>query len=400
MYSEFLKDEYKKNPDLDSYSYNDQLEYLIYNTSDIVGAQVRTFRKLGIEASCIIDNANFLQEKWKNENDSKDIDKHQALIKQIKKYKPNVLVLYHKKYYAQTWISDIRHSVPQIKIVVGNFCAPYFSHNIPDFRNLDVLLTCTPGLNAEFNRQGIRSFLVYHAFDTSVLKRITTNEKEKKDFIFSGSLLLGGKYHTERVKYIEGFIEEEIDIKIYANLEQSRKIFIKNLLNRGFSIAKKARLDKIFNKIPIYNSYYEYFKNSDSKYSKLLLQNAKPPVFGFQMYELIARSKMVFNNHGSVAGNFAGNVRLFEATGLGSCLLTDNKENMGDLFEDGKEIVLYDSIDDCIEKVKWLLLNDSERMKIAEAGRKRTIRDHTVEQRCLRLLEIFSNELKRKNCTL
>ena len=41
----------------------------------------------------------------------------------------------------------------------------------------------------------------------------------------------------------------------------------------------------------------------------------EPAVFGLDMYKLISKSKIILNIHGEIAGDYAGNVRLFEATG-------------------------------------------------------------------------------------
>jgi spore maturation protein CgeB len=100
--------------------------------------------------------------------------------------------------------------------------------------------------------------------------------------------------------------------------------------------------------------------------------------------------------HIGVAGNFAGNMRLFEATGVGSCLLTDNKKNIDDLFDINKEVVVYNNPKDCIEKAKWLLKNESERKKIADAGQQKTLKMHTVENRCKLILEIIDKELNQR----
>jgi spore maturation protein CgeB len=101
--------------------------------------------------------------------------------------------------------------------------------------------------------------------------------------------------------------------------------------------------------------------------------------------------------HIGVAGNFAGNMRLFEVTGVGSCLLTDNKKNLADLFDVGNEIVVYDNPQDCIEKAKWLLENEQERKKIAAAGNKKTLEKHTVENRCKLILDIIDQELNERS---
>ncbi|MDG6026554.1 MAG: glycosyltransferase family 1 protein [Candidatus Brocadia sp.] len=51
------------------------------------------------------------------------------------------------------------------------------------------------------------------------------------------------------------------------------------------------------------------------------------------------------------------------------------------VYEVGKEIVPYKNKVDCAKKIKWLLASPKEATKIREAGRKRTLRDHTREKR-------------------
>jgi spore maturation protein CgeB len=86
-------------------------------------------------------------------------------------------------------------------------------------------------------------------------------------------------------------------------------------------------------------------------------------------------------------------MRLFEATGVGTCLLTDWKDNLPKLFEPEKEVVTYKSVEECIEKVKWLLDHPQEREAIAKAGQARTLKDHTFAQRAIQLDEIIKRQL-------
>ncbi|MDQ3755068.1 MAG: glycosyltransferase, partial [Acidobacteriota bacterium] len=73
----------------------------------------------------------------------------------------------------------------------------------------------------------------------------------------------------------------------------------------------------------------------------------------------------------------ASNMRLFEATGVGSCLLTDWRANISTLFEPDREVVTYRNAEECIEKATYLLDHESERQQIARAGQRRTLREHT-----------------------
>ncbi len=86
-------------------------------------------------------------------------------------------------------------------------------------------------------------------------------------------------------------------------------------------------------------------------------------------------------------------MRLYEATGVGTCLLTDWKENLSELFDPGREVVTYKNTDEAIEKVRYLLDHESERTAIAAAGQRRTLRDHTANQRAGAFAEIIRREL-------
>jgi spore maturation protein CgeB len=99
------------------------------------------------------------------------------------------------------------------------------------------------------------------------------------------------------------------------------------------------------------------------------------------MYKVLSNSRISLNTHIDVAGSFAANMRLFEATGVGSCLVTDYKSNLADFFKIDEEVVTYKSASECISKIKFLLSNENERKKIAIAGQKRTLSDHTYSNR-------------------
>ena len=88
-------------------------------------------------------------------------------------------------------------------------------------------------------------------------------------------------------------------------------------------------------------------------------------------------------------GDQAGNCRLFEATGVGTCLLTDARSNLTDFFEPDYEVLTYDSPEECFEKLNFLKENPAERDKIAERGQARTLRDHTFERRAESLVEVM-----------
>jgi spore maturation protein CgeB len=116
--------------------------------------------------------------------------------------------------------------------------------------------------------------------------------------------------------------------------------------------------------------------------------------WGIEMYRVLAQSEMVVNRHIRFAEGFANNMRLFEATGTGALLLTEDAPNLAELFEPGREVVIYDGPDDLMDKLNHYLEHDDERRAIAAAGQARTLRDHTYAQVMARLARILEARLR------
>ena len=148
---------------------------------------------------------------------------------------------------------------------------------------------------------------------------------------------------------------------------------------------------------------YGYGANNLSSNSPIR-QNHYGEKWGLDMYKILSRSKVSFNRHIDVSLNYANNMRLFEATGMGSLLLTDKKSNLNKLFEIDKEIVTYSCKEEASEKFKFLIDNPRKASEIAIAGQARTLKDHTYEVRMKELLEILKKLyvifMERYFCTL
>ncbi|HEY0631809.1 MAG TPA: glycosyltransferase [Thermoleophilaceae bacterium] len=103
--------------------------------------------------------------------------------------------------------------------------------------------------------------------------------------------------------------------------------------------------------------------------------------WGLDMYRVLARSGIAVNRHGDIAEDYANNMRLFEATGVGALLVTEAARNLPGLFTPGEEIVTYDSAEDLVEKVRHYTEHPDERRAIAAAGQRRTLAEHTYRHR-------------------
>lgn len=80
-------------------------------------------------------------------------------------------------------------------------------------------------------------------------------------------------------------------------------------------------------------------------------------------------------------------LRIFDILGCGGFLITNYQEQLQEHFEIGKELVVYESREDLLEKVEYYLHHDAQRCEIARRGYERVKRDYRLEQQ---LEKIFS----------
>ena len=124
-----------------------------------------------------------------------------------------------------------------------------------------------------------------------------------------------------------------------------------------------------------------------------IARRSRPPLFGLEMFGQLRAGRVALNTHIDISPVSASNMRLFEATGVGTCLLTDRKENLPQLFEPDAEVVTYRDAAECVEKVRYLLGHEAERRRIADAGQRRTLRDHTFADRASRIDAVIREAL-------
>lgn len=84
------------------------------------------------------------------------------------------------------------------------------------------------------------------------------------------------------------------------------------------------------------------------------------------------------------------NVRSFEAAGAGAFQMVDWRPGLGQLFEDGKELITFRSMDDLKQKIDYWLPREAERRAIAEAGMLRAHAEHTYVLRLSLLLDTLA----------
>lgn len=102
--------------------------------------------------------------------------------------------------------------------------------------------------------------------------------------------------------------------------------------------------------------------------------------WGVGYYNVIKDADVVLNVHGDAIKE-ACNLRLFQTTGMGTCLLTDNLPGLEKLFNKGTEVVTFNDKYECYNQIVLLEAHPIIRNMIAKAGQRRTLQEHTTKKR-------------------
>ena len=89
--------------------------------------------------------------------------------------------------------------------------------------------------------------------------------------------------------------------------------------------------------------------------------------------------------------------RIFEGMACGKMVITDRlpeEAKLDELFIDGEEIILYDDIVDCIEKINYYNEHEDERERIASNGMKKVKDKYTQKQVVDKLINCYEQYLK------
>lgn len=352
-YPNYLKSFYSCHTEAELLNFESHRALLFAHRFGTSDAYSHNLKMLGCQAQEIITTDNNLQMKWAKENGIKTLYssrylnyglmkigynwRYKIIKEQVKQIKPDVLYIQEGNILSDAFIARLK---PLVKLVVGQVASPIPKQRT--YKSYDILLTSFPHFVECFRKKGIVSEYFPLAFDQRVLSEV-------------------------------GDVDSKFDVTFAGGISNAHR--------QGYEL-----LTKVSTQLPIKIFGYgkELLEPSSPAY-----QHHQGEVWGLDMYKVLARSRITLNRHIDVARNYANNMRLFEATGMGTCLVTDWKENLHTLFEPEKEVVTYRSSDELVEKVNYLLENDNERTKIAKAGQERTLTEHNYYKRMKELLEIL-----------
>lgn len=391
---------YEREPRLAQASYAEQLRAYCEDLSSYAGAMARYLEPKGYEVMEVYTDIQPLQRAWAREH---DVTWNPATwlksipLAQAKWFRPDVVYSYDSRNLDFAFLRNLKAECASVKAITGFICSPSF--DVPTFREYDVVLTCTNEYMEGFVRDGLKVEFMRHVFDPYVLTRLVGDCAAQHDVVFSGAVWRSAGGHGQREEVLEALARMP-NAEMYsaqASLSDTGDL-VDTFLRRGVYAVHRAMAAvglprPVRRRLPLIGKAATWSEWPMRQVSKNIRAKARPPVFGLDMFQLLHDSKVAVN---CTATREAANMRLYEATGVGSCLLTDYRENLGSIFELDSEVVAYDSPEDCVEKARWLLDHPKERAEIAAAGQRRTLRDYTFGHRAEFLDDLFKSMLAGK----
>jgi|GEM_PF-1852891 len=376
----------------------------------------RELARMGNETMEVTVNAEVFQKRWAQENGF-EVDPDDWIFpifyNQLETFRPDILYIQgvNDPKWFHLFKLEFRERFPFIRALVGYGGWPFEDENIS---NLDAILACGPNLRTHFATQRVHSYLVYHGIDLRLLERLENrrkNQTEKQaqpvDFGFYGITGFGFQtgHYTRYWELVQLLLSTSLEIWGYEREGHQHVWEMKNTLDVGPKLAEMINglmqpglQATAGQKVQVLKDVLKKTTGYEIpivRLAEMFPDRVHEPVFGLDMMEALSRTRVTLNRHTDAMNGYAGNMRLFEATAAGTCLLTDACVNLGDLFEADHEVVTFSSADEAAEKVRYLLDHEDERRAIAEAGYRRVVKDHTLQQRCLEIDDILRKTLKR-----
>lgn len=350
-YTPYLNSFYFAHPNFKELSYKEMLNLLLNQFFADTGAAHYYFNRNGYESSIIIANCELLQKKWALENNFSFNELHwekEIALAQIQHFKPDV-------FYIESIFSFYGAFIKEAKIhckKVAAWISTPFTGDLP-LNDIDVIFSSTPDFVKLFNNKGIPAFYILPGFDERVLEKIKNPTSKNINFSFVGGW---SDVHINRKLLLTQFVDKTpLQIWGYG--------YKKNYSRRSLSF------------------YKQYFFPEN----KELLKHYHHEVWGLEMYEILQQSLITLNVHEALLNGDVGNMRMFEASGVGTMLLNDYGNNLSQLFEIDKEIVAFKSFHEALEKYKYYIEHPTEAIQIGLNAQKRTLKDYTFNNHVLNI---------------
>ncbi|MCS7062170.1 MAG: glycosyltransferase [Anaerolineae bacterium] len=276
----------------------------------------------------------------------------QSILRRIERFNPDVVFI---PLGSSIWESTLRTLKQQGRLLVEWCGLPAQTMLARDRVNLPYfdLIFQPANLEAGLRAAGAVGRIEYVpiGIDPDVHRPLALTEAERarygSDVCFIGGL--SSRFHQARRQMIEYAITHGVDIKVWGG-------------------------------------YREHFVGSP------ILRVWQGQIWGEEQVKALCAAKIGLNFHvDHQAGELDRglNLRAFELAACGVFQLLQRVPSVNEFFEEGKEIVCFDTQEEMLDKIRYYLGHDDERQRIAQAARSRVLSSHTWQQRAQTMLRLM-----------
>jgi len=384
------------------------------------GSLKRHLESHGAEVMDVLVDVPSLQRKWLAENGfdaAAPFDKNEVFFRQLERFQPDIVFFQTFFALAPEVRRVIKQRCPSVRLVVGHRGFPLM--DCAGHEDVDAVFLGYPKFHDRWHAVGVKTFFHLHCFDQDMLPAIEAraHELDPIDFSFIGTTGWGFGPHDGRYYDLRRVLEAT-DLVVFGNeppspvsAANSLPPALRSKLRSGFlevarhapelalkvmyKVGQHGQMETVMRAAGAAIRYKRYgpdpapppppkpaelWYHREKPIRDLYPNRIHPPRFGLEYFALLAASKVTWNRHLEMDGAGA-NMRLFEACGAGTCQLVDYRSEVVEAFSPDTEIVVYNTIDECIEKARWLRDHPQEGQRIAKAGQARALRDHNVARR-------------------
>lgn len=253
--------------------------------------------------------------------------------------------------------------------------------------------------------QKLQEYGVPHAYhqplavDTELFEESIQSDENKRcdDISFVGTLYTDERDYFSQIpylpEYIKGYVEGicEAQLKVYGYnmlpdvlskdiLNQMKEYisfhmdagyflpfeqFIMDIINKKITIMERSRLLKTLSE-----SYHTTIYTGSDTTHLPMLKNGGYVHYYNQMPKIFQSSKINLNiSLRSITSGIP--LRVLDVLGCGGFLLTNYQPEIAEYFDNGKELVMYESKEQLKELCGYYLLHEDERREIAANGKKK-----------------------------
>ena len=263
---------------------------------------------------------------------------HAILRAQIAQFRPDLILNQELAYLRSAFFKTAK---PAGTLLFGQIASSMPEED--SFAPYDLMISSLPNQVEWFRGRGLRAELNRLACEPSVLERMGPPPAARDIALsFVGSL---SPDHQSRIAFLE-YLATRTPLKVWGN-----------------------GIERLPAGSPLHRVY-------------------QGEAWGRQMYDIIRRSRITLNFHIDLAEGWANNLRLYEATLMGTLLLTDWKKNLQDMFVPGEHVATYSDAPDCERQIALLLADETRRAQIAAAGQAHAIATQTYFSRTAQLIAL------------